>query len=74
MIPFVAKLQTKARSLPCFLPTENAELMQEEIKRQPCMIERLYGELQVRTQEAPFISLYCMSTDCVLFFSHSTDH
>ena len=27
------------------LPPENAELMLEEIKQQPCMIERLYGEL-----------------------------
>jgi len=67
VIPFVAKLQTKDRSLPCSLPSENAELMQEEIKRQPCMIERLYGELHVRTQEALFISLHCMSTVCVLF-------
>lgn len=25
-------------------PAENTEAMQEELKQQPCMIERLYGE------------------------------
>ena len=41
--PFSLSLHLFSVSPP--LPPENAELMLEEIKQQPCMIERLYGEL-----------------------------
>lgn len=77
-------------SLPLFsvsppLPPENAELMLEEIKQQPCMIERLYGELVQRQRELctmwalslslflmQHLSLTCTWTELALRYSSSS--
>ena len=47
--------------------SENAEQMQDELKQQPSMIERLYGKLLYTSREkmGPFGEDYYVTKDCI---------